>query len=361
MRRAPHTDARLAALLLAGMMGIGALSSAAAAQCPSEGDCRKPHATPGCVMPDCCRLVCDANPLCCELAWDQACADAAIELCVGINCPAEGACDTTHATPGCSDYACCDLVTSIDGWCTYAAWDEICARLAERLCGVAPCAIDPGSATDEAEPCYERLNDGCAVGLASGRIAPGCGEAFKGRITSGGPRDTDWFALDAPARRRHRLVLEAGFPVELQYFRGGCEGPNDVKWLVAPGLCSGVVTLNFIADAGVSSLILGSGSLDRPMGNGLDCDEIDPDNPPGPDDPPPVQIFDVRWRARLDCLALGDLNGDGAVGPQDLAALLSAWGAVPPDWSADPFATDADLDGNGVVGAPDIAILLSDW
>ncbi|MEY2714665.1 MAG: hypothetical protein RIT24_1008, partial [Planctomycetota bacterium] len=23
------------------------------AQCPSEGDCRKPHETPGCVMPEC--------------------------------------------------------------------------------------------------------------------------------------------------------------------------------------------------------------------------------------------------------------------------------------------------------------------
>ena len=342
-----------------------ALAATASAQCPSAGDCRKPHATPGCEMPDCCRLVCDANPLCCELSWDQACADAAIELCVGINCPAAGACDVPHATPGCSDYACCDLVTSIDGWCTYASWDEICARLAERLCGVTPCTIDPGVATDEAEPCYERLNDGCAIGLPSGRIAAPCGEpfgqAFKGRITTGGPRDTDWFALDAPDRRRHRLVLEAGFPVELQYFRGPCEGPNDVKWLIAPGVCTGAITLNFIADAGVSSLILGSGSSDRPMGNGLDCDEIDPDNPPGPDDPPPVQIFDVRWRARLDCLALGDIDGNGQVGPQDIALLLNAWGAVPIEATFDPRFADADLDGNGVVGAPDIAILLSSW
>jgi hypothetical protein len=97
------------------------------------------------------------------------------------------------------------------------------------------------------------------------------------------------------------------------------------------------------------------------MGNGLDCDEIDPDNPPGPDDPAPVQIFDVRWRARLDCLALGDIDGNGQVGPQDIALLLNAWGAVPIEATFDPRFADADLDGNGVVGAPDIAILLSSW
>jgi hypothetical protein len=61
---------------------VAALACAAPlyAQCPSPGDCRKPHEGTGCEMPECCALVCKANPLCCELAWDQACADAAIEL-----------------------------------------------------------------------------------------------------------------------------------------------------------------------------------------------------------------------------------------------------------------------------------------
>lgn len=48
----------------------------------------------------------------------------------------------------------------------------------------------------------------------------------------------------------------------------------------------------------------------------------------------------------------GDLDGDGAVGPADLALLLGAWGSGP---------HPADLDGDGAVGAADLAILLGGW
>jgi hypothetical protein len=349
----------LAAVVAATLAAAGT----ARAQCPSTGDCRKPHGGTGCEMPECCALVCKANPLCCELAWDQACADAAIELCEGINCPADGECLAPHASPGCSDFTCCELVTSIDAWCTFASWDELCADLAARVCGVTPCTLSATDGDDEAEPCYERLNDGCGIGVVSGRIAVTCGATavFRGRVTTGGPRDLDWFALDGPQRRRLRIAIEAEFPLELQYFRGGCEGPNDVKWLVAPGLCTGPVVVNCIADAGVSSLILGAGTAGLALRNGLDCDEIDPDNPPQPDDPPPEQLFGVRWRARFECLPLGDIDGNGTVGPQDVAALLNAWGPVEQGVAFKPFAADCDLDGDGQVGATDIAALLSSW
>ncbi len=336
-------------------------ASLAFAQCPAEGDCREPHPTPGCVMPDCCVLVCEANPLCCEVEWDQSCADAAIELCDGINCPADGDCLAPHASPGCADYECCDLVTSIDGWCTFASWDELCAQLAEAVCGVKPCTLADWSGIDEAEPCYERLNDGCGYGIGTDRLAAPCGVPMRGRITTGSARDTDWFALDAAARRRVRLVLDAEFPVELQYFRGDCDGPNDVKWLIEGGLCGGPIVLDFIADAGASSLILGAGTDGLSLRNGLDCDEVDPDNPPDPDDPPPVQLYGVRWTARLDCLSLGDIDGNGIVGAPDLAILLDSWGALPNDRRFDPRVPDADLDGDGFVGATDIAILLDLW
>ena len=48
-----------------------------------------------------------------------------------------------------------------------------------------------------------------------------------------------------------------------------------------------------------------------------------------------------------------DLNGDGEVAAQDLAALLSAWGTAKP--------SGADLNGDGSVGAQDLAVLLSAW
>ena len=47
-----------------------------------------------------------------------------------------------------------------------------------------------------------------------------------------------------------------------------------------------------------------------------------------------------------------DLDGDGAVGSGDLAALLAAW-----NMSGGP----ADLDGSGVVGSGDLAALLAAW
>lgn len=51
----------------------------------------------------------------------------------------------------------------------------------------------------------------------------------------------------------------------------------------------------------------------------------------------------------------GDINRDGTVGPKDIAAMLSAWGA------SQPVAGDADTNQDGVVDALDIAALLSNW
>jgi hypothetical protein len=52
---------------------------------------------------------------------------------------------------------------------------------------------------------------------------------------------------------------------------------------------------------------------------------------------------------------LGDLDGDGAVGPRDLALLLGAWASTPAPGDG------ADLDGDGAVGPGDLATLLGTW
>jgi uncharacterized Ntn-hydrolase superfamily protein len=52
-------------------------------------------------------------------------------------------------------------------------------------------------------------------------------------------------------------------------------------------------------------------------------------------------------------LCPADLDGNGTVGPFDLASLLGAWGPNP--------GHPADLDGDGAVGALDLAILLGQW
>ncbi|RLS63076.1 MAG: hypothetical protein DWH97_10585 [Planctomycetota bacterium] len=359
-----HT-AFITAFITGGIVALSALvagiTDASHAQCPAEGDCRKVHPTPGCDMPECCTIVCEANPLCCEFTWDQACADFAILSCADINCPSDGLCTQVHASPGCADFECCELVTILDGWCSYAAWDEVCAREALALCGVTPCVIALPTLLDEDEPCYERFNDGCSITFSLGRIELPCATPMKGRIVSGGPRDTDWFALDGATRRRYRFTLDAEFPIELQLFEGDCEGPNHVEWLIGEELCVGAHTLVFLVDSGVQSLVLGAGNEDRALRSGLECDDIDPENPPEPDDPPALQVFGVHWIARLDCLALGDINGDGLVNAVDIGTLLNAWGEVDASSARDPRLADADLDGNGRVDAADLTVLLSSW
>ncbi len=57
-----------------------------------------------------------------------------------------------------------------------------------------------------------------------------------------------------------------------------------------------------------------------------------------------------------ECECLTDLDGDGAVGPFDLALLLGNWGPC-----ADPDDCPADLDGDGAVGPFDLALLLGNW
>ena len=70
------------------------------------------------------------------------------------------------------------------------------------------------------------------------------------------------------------------------------------------------------------------------------------------------------FTVRLDNIAVtrttapvpGDATGDGAVNAQDIAAVLSAWGACPPKG-----ACIGDLDGDGDVDAADVASVLSGW
>ena len=54
---------------------------------------------------------------------------------------------------------------------------------------------------------------------------------------------------------------------------------------------------------------------------------------------------------------LGDFNGDGVLGVEDLLALLGAWGPCPDP----PDPCPADLDGDGTVGVTDLLTVLANW
>ncbi len=54
---------------------------------------------------------------------------------------------------------------------------------------------------------------------------------------------------------------------------------------------------------------------------------------------------------------IGDIDGDGVVGPSDLLILLGAWGRCPDP----PEPCEADLDRDGFVGTNDLVLLLGNW
>ena len=102
------------------------------------------------------------------------------------------------------------------------------------------------------------------------------------------------------------------------------------------------------------AVVLSGGTARGEFRRAFACDEIDPENPPLPDDPPPPDPpFERLYLLTAACACPpADLDGDCTVGGADLAILLSAWG------TADAA---ADLDGNGVVDGADLAVLLSFW
>ena len=67
---------------LGGAALVGNYDPPPPAACGSGGDCNLAHDSPGCDDIPCCEQVCEADPLCCEVLWDQNCANLAIESCV---------------------------------------------------------------------------------------------------------------------------------------------------------------------------------------------------------------------------------------------------------------------------------------
>jgi hypothetical protein len=52
---------------------------------------------------------------------------------------------------------------------------------------------------------------------------------------------------------------------------------------------------------------------------------------------------------------VGDIDGNGSVGSEDMAILLAAWGTQ--SFNSNP----ADLNGDGTVNSQDLAILITNW
>ena len=170
-----------------GILLLGLVSSSVAAQC-LEGPCDEAHGGLGCVIDECCEAVCDVDPNCCSIGWDEFCVVVGEEVCDGLACPGAQPCDQSSITPGCDDRECCRLTCDHDWFCCSIQWDQFCIDLAEDICTVALCELRiPTDALDESEPCDERLNDGCNI--LSGETTPmSLGDIVQGTTTTSSPR-----------------------------------------------------------------------------------------------------------------------------------------------------------------------------
>jgi hypothetical protein len=238
-------------------------------RCPAAGDCAVAHAGAGCEEESCCRAVCATRPECCTVTWDEACAKLARARC-GEPCPGQGDCFKANPTPSCADAACCTSVCGADPYCCEVVWDQMCADLASARCASACVVICPSGAGDEQEPCGADTNGGCN-GAPARYATIACGATVCGTAWSNGSvRDTDWFLVQTTlACTRLSVDLASEFP-GLTYIVGGVEScapellsaPGDASFCrpgtaAAAELGPGTYVI-FVATAGYDSFACGT-------------------------------------------------------------------------------------------------------
>ncbi len=175
---------------------------------PPDGcDCCEAHPGVGCSDPECEAAVCAIDPFCCDVEWDNICAGEAQDICETLCTPCIGdpGCNCCFATgvPGCDDPECEAAVCAIDPFCCDVAWDQICADEACDLCPCCSCPPPPCCELDcppgsipEGEDCGADTNGGCNS-VPPVFTEAVCGDFFCGTTwADGGSRDTDWYLVD---------------------------------------------------------------------------------------------------------------------------------------------------------------------
>jgi hypothetical protein len=95
--------------------------------------CFAGHGGAGCTETDCCETICEIDSYCCEVQWDDLCAEEADAACNGtfpVCSTSEESCDLAHLDPGCAADGCCFQVCNEDPYCCLVEWDDACVDLA---------------------------------------------------------------------------------------------------------------------------------------------------------------------------------------------------------------------------------------
>ncbi|MCH9680277.1 MAG: hypothetical protein K0V04_02495 [Deltaproteobacteria bacterium] len=92
------------------------------------GDCCLAEGEAGCLDEPVATCVCDSDPFCCVVAWDEVCVEQVDALGCGTcaqNAVA-GSCCAPNGTPGCEDPGIELCVCDLDPFCCSVEWDELC-------------------------------------------------------------------------------------------------------------------------------------------------------------------------------------------------------------------------------------------
>jgi len=133
--------------------------------------CCNPHDGPTCNDAACCEAICDRDPFCCDVAWDESCAGAARSNSI-CNCvsdcgdPCAGSCCEPHEGPLCDDENCCEAVCTIDPFCCElagGAWDQICVGIAQSVAQCDdPCPLPGCGDPDAGDCCLPHITPACS-------------------------------------------------------------------------------------------------------------------------------------------------------------------------------------------------------
>ena len=136
----------------------------------SAGACCYQSFTPYCEDGECCQLVCGYDDYCCDVRWDEFCAQMATAGCATINdlctCgtklvefgPLSRSCfearpPNAQYITGCQDSSCCNAVCYVDPLCCEVSWDGVCAEIALMFCSPLE-DLFPGCGDVFAGSCY---------------------------------------------------------------------------------------------------------------------------------------------------------------------------------------------------------------
>jgi hypothetical protein len=157
--------------------------------------------------------------------------------------PTAGNCCVANLTPSCNDEACCNSVCAADVFCCDVEWDQACADQAAFLCGACgagSCQIGTGTVA-EFELCGQDTNGGCNAGGAAEIAA--VGDVITGTFWADADfRDTDWYVLSLTEATEVTVTIKANMPCFTAFVDLACGG---ILGTASSGNCGGTTTFCF--------------------------------------------------------------------------------------------------------------------